>query len=143
MWENSLEKLKILNYEVGFCKKKGFKPFSRIHFVYPGKNPGTQSDEFYALCSWLFTEATRNSSIFKKDEYDDPNTTANKLLVALRQLDFKLSVPIQKIKASNGEAVCSILEFLTDKAIDSANFKFGQPVYMESEEVQLFITITL
>lgn len=135
MWENSLEKLKILNYESGFCRKRGLKPFSRIQFVYPGKNPGTQSEEFYAICAWLFTEITRNSSTFKKDEYDDPNTAANKLLVALRQLDFKLAIPTQKIKTPHGEAICSILEFLTDKALENSNFKFGIPIYAEPEEI--------
>ena len=44
-WESALEKLKILHYETGYCGK-GRKQFHRVHFVYPGANPGVQFDEF-------------------------------------------------------------------------------------------------
>jgi estrogen-related receptor beta like 1 len=135
MWENALEKLKILNYESAYCKKRSVKPFSRIHFVFPAKNVGVQSDEFFNLCSWIISEITRNPSTFKKEEFDDPNTVANKLLVALRQLDFRLTIPTQKIKTPHGEAVCSILEFLTDKALENSGFKFSPPTYLDNDEV--------
>ena len=33
MMEEILESLKLLDYENKFCKHKGFKPLSRVHFA--------------------------------------------------------------------------------------------------------------
>lgn len=130
LWENALEKLKILHYETGFCSK-GRRPFSRVHFVYPGTNPGVQFEEFVDICAWLCSVISRDE-LFKRDQYDDPNTVVNKLLLALRQLGFNLSFPSQKLKAANGEAVCGVLDFLADKALAARNFKWGTPVYSDT-----------
>ncbi len=53
MWENTLEKLKILNYETKFCLNGKRQPFNRIHFVMPMKNTSTQFDDFIDICVWL------------------------------------------------------------------------------------------
>ena len=135
LWENALEKLKVLHYEAGFCSQKGKKAFSRIHFVYPGKNLSQQFDDFIDICSWLCVEISQQPDFFSRDPYDDPNTVANKLMLALRQLEFKSSFPSQKLKQAHGEAVCSVLEFLTDKALASKGFKWGVPVYVEAGQV--------
>ena len=139
-WENALEKLKILNYEVGFCKGQGrkVKPFSRIHFIYPAGNPAQQFDNFIDICSWLCNEISQESSLFHRETYDDPNTISNKLMLALRSLDFKGSFPAQKLKLAHGEAVCTVLEFLTDKALTAKGFKWGVPVYSNVAEVLVY-----
>ena len=135
MWENSLEKLKVLNYEINFCKATGRKPFSRVHFVLPSKNLATQFDDFIEVCAWLCTQITKDPVFFKRDQFDDPNTVANKLMLALRQLDFRLSFPAQKLKSANGEAVCSVLDFLTDKTLAGMKFEWGHPDYDKQDNV--------
>lgn len=125
----------MLHYEAGFCSQKGKKAFSRIHFVYPGKNSSQQFDDFVDICSWLCVEISQQPDFFSRDPYDDPNTVANKLMLALRQLEFKSSFPSQKLKQGHGEAVCTVLEFLTDKALASKGFKWGVPVYTEAGQV--------
>lgn len=135
MWENSLEKLKVLNYESEYCNERGRKPFNRIHFVYPGKNPSTQFDEFMELCSWLCYKCSGDLELFKRDPYDDPTTVANKLMLALRSLDCRLSFPAQKLRTPYGENVCSVLDFLTDKALSIVSFRWGQPKYADSDIV--------
>ena len=78
MWENSLEKLKVLNYEKDYCKKfNNNKSFSRVEFVIPGSNPSHQFNSFVSICSWLCTEISKKSDLFKPEEYDDPNTIVN------------------------------------------------------------------
>jgi intraflagellar transport protein 57 len=124
-----------LQYEAGFCSQKGKKAFSRIHFVYPGKNLSQQFDDFIDICSWLCMEISNQRDFFCRDPYDDPNTVSNKLMLALRQLEFKSSFPSQKLKQAHGEAVCSVLEFLTDKALEAKGFKWGVPVYSEAGQV--------
>jgi hypothetical protein len=56
-------------------------------------------------------------------------------MLALRQLEFKSSFPSQKLKLAHGEAVCTVLDFLTDKALASKGFKWGTPIYTESDQV--------
>ncbi len=127
LWESALEKLKIMNYEKGYCGK-GRKQFHRVHFVYPGANAGVQFDEFVDLCAWLCSVISRDE-IFRRDQFDDPNTIVNKLLLALRGLGFDLSFPSQKLKTAHGEPVCAVLNFLCDKALQSRKFKWGKPQY--------------
>jgi estrogen-related receptor beta like 1 len=136
MWENSLEKLKILSYEKEYCKKFNKKPFSRIQFVLPGNNPSVQFDDFISLCSWLFTVIDRLTDLFKPEEFDDPNTIVNKLVLALRQLDFRSAFPSQKIKVAHGEPACAVIDFLVDKALASINFQWGVPVYAVTDDVE-------
>lgn len=136
MWEASLEKLKMLNYEVGYCLAKGKKPLNRIHFVFPGANAGHQFDDFVAISEYLFGEITNDPNFFKRDQYDDPNTVSNKLMLALRQIDFRLSFPAQKLRQACGENVCSVLEFLTDKALEAKKVTFKAPIYIDDDQVE-------
>ena len=90
-------------------------------------------------------DISKNSELFRRDQYDDPNTITNKLLLALRQLDFKGSFPSQKLRTPYGDSACMVLEFLADKALDNRGFKYGQPVYSDSvsdvsPRVNIYIT---
>ena len=133
MWENTLEKLKLLDYENSFCSKKR-SPFNRVHFVFPAANPSEQFDEFVDLCAWLFFEISQSSDIFKRDQFDDPNTVANKILLALRQFDFRSSFPVAKLRQAHGEPACTVLEFLVDCALEKAKIGWGMPMYPASDE---------
>ena len=136
MWENSLEKLKILNYENVFCKKFNRKPFNRVHFVHPIDRVKIQMDDFTSVCSWLIGEITKKPDTFKTDDMDDPNTMVNKLMVALRQLDFRSTFPPQKLKTPYGEPVCLVLEFLVDKVLEARGFQWEAPIHSNEEEVR-------
>jgi estrogen-related receptor beta like 1 len=143
MWENSLEKLKILNYENTFCKKFNRKPFNRVHFVHATNNASHQFEDFSAICSWLCTEITMKNDTFKPEQYDDPNTVVNKLVLALRQFDYRSTFPAQKLKTPYGEPVCIVLEFLTDKALEAKGFQWGTPVHLNDQEVSLSLSLSL
>lgn len=137
MWEDSLERLKILNYESEYCMKLGRAPFTRIHFIFPGRNLSNQFDEFMDLAGWLCELCSGDPELFRRDPYDDPNTVANKLMLALRQLDCRLSFPAQKLKTAYGEAACSVMDFLTSKALTVSRFRWGTPVYKDSDVVEM------
>ena len=136
MWENSLEKLKIMNYEKDYCKKLNRKPFSRVEFVLPGSNPSHQFDSFVSICSWLCSDISKKNDVFKPEEFDDPNTIINKLMLALRQLDYRSSFPPQKLKIAYGEPVCTIIEYLLDKALVVRGFEWNEPSYGAFVEVR-------
>lgn len=136
MWEGSLEKLKILNYEASFLKKSHRKPFNRVHFVIPAANQSHQFDDFSAICAWLCTEITLKGDTFKPEQFDDPNTVVNKLMLALKQLDFRSNFPAQKLKTPHGEPCCVVLEFLTDKALESRGFQWAAPVHNTVDDVE-------
>lgn len=138
MWESTLEKLKLLDYETNFCSvAKGRMPFNRVHFVFPGANPSVQLDDFFDICAWLCFEISRSGDTFKRDQFDDPNTVVNKLMLALRQLDFRSTFPPTKLRTAHGEPVCTVLEFLADKALSSKKFTWVAPKYPVAEEVRV------
>lgn len=141
MWENALEKLKILNYENEYCGDRGRKPFNRVHFIFPGRNLSTQFDEFMDLCGWLCARCSGDHDLFKRDPYDDPNTVSNKLMLALRSLDCRLSFPAQKLRTPHGEPVCSVLDFLTDKALAAKSFHWAQPKYADADIVIFILNL--
>lgn len=138
MWECTLEKLKILDYEKDYLVKGTRSPFSRVHFAIPSTNLASQFNEFISICAWLINLININTKneVFKVDNYEDPSSSINKLLLALRTIDFRGSYPAQKLKIPHGESVCTILDFLADKALASRNFKFEAPIYKNQEEME-------
>ena len=133
MWEAALEKMKILGYEAAICTAKNVPAYSQVHFVYPGSNASHQFTDFVEICGWL-CDSIGGPDMFQREAYDDPNTVVNKLMLALRQLDFRSSFPAQKLKAAHGEAVCSVLDFLTEKALESKNHRWGQPRHKTDDD---------
>jgi intraflagellar transport protein 57 len=87
------------------------------------------------LSSWLCYKCSGDLELFKRDPYDDPTTVANKLMLALRSLDCRLSFPAQKLRTPFGENVCNVLDFLTDKALAVSSFRWAQPRYADADIV--------
>ncbi len=59
-------------------------------------------------------------------------------MLALRQLDFRASIPPQKLRVPHGESACLVLDFLTEKALNSIRFKWSKPVYNDPQQVITF-----
>lgn len=104
----------------------------------PANNMNNQFEEFMDLCAWLCNEITQDPGMFGRDGYDDPNTVANKLMLALRQLDCRLNFPAQKLRVPHGEVACSVLDFLTEKALLAKKLKWKQPIYPVIDTVLLY-----
>ena len=134
--ENVIDKLKVLDYEEKYLAVKGVEPISRWAFAMPAPNASVQFALFLDVSSWLMTEIMNDPSFFKIDKFDDPNTSVNKMMLALRKLEFGLDFPASKLKAANGEPVVDVLDFLTDKALASAHFVWGRPNYAEEADVE-------
>jgi len=133
MAERALDKLVILNYEEEFCRKRNIRKIPKVYFVLPSPKPNEQWRLFNMLCSWLCFLCTGNEDHFVLEEYDDPQTAANKLVLALKKLDFELDMPANKLKTPFGEATASTLDFLTEKALEKRGFVWSRPVYKEDE----------
>eukprot|EP00939_MAST-03C_sp_MAST-3C-sp1_P003199 g3199.t1 len=129
--ESVLEKLKLLDYEEHFCAKKSKQPFTRTIFAVtppPPENPGTLLALFLKVVAWLMG---LNNREFILDKYDDPTTSVNKLMVDLKQMGFKMDFPALKLRQGFGDAVCIVLNFLCDRALEVKGFAFKghAPVY--------------
>ena len=70
------------------------------------------------------------------DKFDDPNTSVNKMMLALRNLGFSLDFPVAKLKLGHGEATCNVLDFLTNKALAARGFTWAAPIHEEPAEVE-------
>lgn len=71
------------------------------------------------------------------DKYDDPNTAVNKLMLALTSMGFELNFPASRLKQAHGEAVCSVLNFLTEKALAASGHVWRRPVYAEEDVAEV------
>ncbi|CAM9899102.1 unnamed protein product [Ectocarpus sp. 12 AP-2014] len=145
-WEDALEKLKALDYEASFCKPNNLQPFNRSYFSIPGSNASLQWRSFQEISSWLINVGAGNgrNDFFKARllilqalyKYDDPNTAANKLMLALTGMGFDLNFPANRLKQAYGEAACSVLNFLTDKALSATGFVWRRPVYAAEDAAE-------
>lgn len=131
--ESAMEKLKILDYEKLFCEKLSRKPFSRTFFALepvPPENASTQLATFLELVSWLME---MNGRDFLIDKFDDPTTSVNKVMVDLKQMEFEMNFPAQKLRQGHGSAICLVLNFLIDRALSRREFSFKdvKPEYPE------------
>ena len=129
MNEDTLDKLKCLDYEKDF-----HKPLTRSHFAMPAANSSLQFQDFLDLVVYLISRIKRDADFFKLDKFDDPNTSVNKMMLALRSLDYASDFPTSKLKAAHGEAVVSVLDFLTTKALEADRFVFKMPKHNETTE---------
>lgn len=131
--ENSIEKLKCLNYEISFVKNVQQKIVSQDEFTIPAANTALQFNHYVGLLKWLISIVQGGQSL-DVDEYDDPNIIAQKIMLKLRSLDFEVNFPIAKLKQPYGEVACSILDFLTNKALEVQGFRFSEPKYENNPE---------
>ena len=74
MMDEILDALKLLDYENKFCKNKGFKPLSRVHFAVQGSNASEQFMYFISIVSWLLS--INNHQVQGWNKYDDPLTAS-------------------------------------------------------------------
>mmetsp|Transcript_15607 Transcript_15607/g.27884 ORF Transcript_15607/g.27884 Transcript_15607/m.27884 type:complete len:433 (+) Transcript_15607:14-1312(+) len=133
--ENVLEKLKVLDYETTFCVKHHITPLARTSFALPAKNPSVQFKNFLDLVSWLCGEATGDPDTFTVDQFDDPNVSVNKMMLALRNLGFSLDFPVTKLKQGHGEPTCNVLDFLVDKALAARGFQWQPPLHEDAPDL--------
>ncbi|KAF0698776.1 Aste57867_10634 [Aphanomyces stellatus] len=127
---NALEKLRILGYEREMSKKKNFVVFTDTQFALPAQNASAQFKSFLEVVVYLMKVCEQD---FAVDKYDDPNTSVNKLILALKMMGFPLDFPAAKLKQGFGEAACTTLEFICDKALAAKGFTWAKPNYPKEE----------
>ncbi|CAH8659577.1 unnamed protein product [Schistosoma curassoni] len=128
--ESLSEKLKLLNYEKKFCKRRHQKPITRHYFAIP-TNPGEQFHCFTTLAAWLISQT--NCKVDQPQEYDDPNATISTILDAVRTLGYVVEFPPLKLKSGCGEYCINVLNMLADASLQVQNIKLLPPEYPEDE----------
>lgn len=131
--EMLVDRLKLLDYERDFCKrKKPFrKPLNRFYFALPlsSGNQGEQFFYFTSLCSWLLGLA--GVEVPAPKEFDDPNQTCNSIIGACKRLGFAApGYAPMKLTSGYGREVCGVLEGLAAFVLEKKNFTFKAPVYL-------------
>jgi estrogen-related receptor beta like 1 len=129
--EDVLEYLKLLDYEGEFCAERGLKPLSRCYFAVK-ISPSEQFMYFVTLVSWMLSLCGQSAGGW--NQYDDPNTVTNNIVLDLKKLDVLIDYPPSKLKSGSGEAVCQALHGLVQVALKAQKFKFKQPVIPEDDE---------
>jgi len=130
--EMLVDKLKLLDYERDFCKKKKpyRKPLSRLYFaVQDSSGQGTQFFYFASLAAWLLSLAGADGGAPK--EFDDPNATCNNILNGCKKLGFAPpNYHPSKLSTGHGREICGVLDGLADYVLERRNFTYRKPLYM-------------
>lgn len=160
--EDILEKLKLINYEVNYCKKFRKELITRYTFscnVFGKPNtPGLLSFEgssvmnnvsqfiaFYDICCWLISIIKQNIKItnlgicelnlriFEKKRTVELMLTD--LVSNLKSVGIKI---LESAKLSNGfgEGVCLIITQLLDKYLINQNYVFGIPAISNQPDLK-------
>ncbi|CEM20327.1 unnamed protein product [Vitrella brassicaformis CCMP3155] len=123
--EEILEMLKLLDYETQFCNKE-LSPITASYFSFPAPNVALQLTYFHSLVYWLLQQLGKQPSF---SAYDDPNTIATNLLVALQELDLGMEVTPQKLKQAYGEFTCNLIHTLLRAVLQARRFQFQPPQF--------------
>lgn len=127
-----VDKLKLLDYERDFCKKKKpyRKPLSRLYFaVQDTTGQGQQFFYFASLASWLLSLA--GADIGQPKEFDDPNNTCSSILNGCKKLGFASpSYHPSKLTTGHGREICGVLDGLADYVLERRNFTYRKPMYL-------------
>jgi len=70
---------------------------------------------FVSLVQWLLERCGSKASGW--NQYDDPGTVTNNIMLDLKKLGIVLNYPATKLKSGSGEAVCQALVELTQAAL--------------------------
>lgn len=131
--EDINDKLKILNYELKFCKGREFKPLTRTYFAMPGK-ASDQFPYFSSLTAWLLGEI--DSEFIEWNQFDDPNSISNSIYDQLKRMQFAADFPVSKLRHGSGDAVCLALNFLLDRVLAKKSFQVLPPIYINPESAE-------
>ena len=140
-WSNSIRamgdtfnKLQCLNYQLHFVKELGKDPIRRDHFIFPTKNPSAQFTHFIDAALWLVSIIKCDGASFDIDQYDDPNTIVQRLVIELQKIGCDSNFSSTKLMLGYGETVTAVLDYLTDKALEQKGFLFERPIYKTGED---------
>lgn len=131
LMENTLDKLKLLDYDTDFCPKYKLKPISRHYFALAG-DASQQLYYFACLMAWLLSLDGKRFD--PPDQYDDPNTICSNLLTKLKELGLVQSMSQTALRVGWGEEICTILNNLAQNALKAINFKWLKPKYPKEED---------
>lgn len=131
MGEDTVFALQLLNYEADFCSERGLRPLSRCYFG-TNVNQSEQFMYFVQLTQWLLEQCGSGSSGW--NQYDDPGTVTNNIVIDLKNLGIVLNFPATKLKSGSGDAVVQALYELAQLALQNKRFQFRRPVIPEDDE---------
>ncbi|KAH7440568.1 hypothetical protein KP509_03G000100 [Ceratopteris richardii] len=130
LMELIVDKLSLLDYENKFCNARK-PPWPRLHKFYFSMQCSSQNEQFsyfVNLVSWLLSLLGRK--FVGPREQMDLNATCTDIVLHLKDLGFaQPSWGASKLKQGFGDAVCSVLDSLTDLVLEAHNFQFSEPIY--------------
>ena len=86
---------------------------------------------FVTLTQWLLEQCGSKNSGW--NQYDDPGTVTNNIVLDLKNLGITVNYPATKLKPGAGEAVVQVLVELSRLALGQSRFKFRTPVIPEDD----------
>eukprot|EP00727_Mastigamoeba_balamuthi_P013021 m51a1_g8341 putative intraflagellar transport protein 57 homolog (438) ;mRNA; r:17105-18795 len=132
LMEDVADKLKLLDYEVKFCKgfaRGSLKPLRPTYFATQASNAAEQFFYMNQLVCWLASLCGQR--ITPPARTDDPNAVTATLIEELKRMGFPVDFPPNRLRQGHGEVVCGVLSSLINAALAAAGFGFEQPQHPE------------
>lgn len=122
-------KLRMLNYEVDFCKSYNpnqvYRPLSKTYFNTQAENANAQFFYFTSLVSWFMTLCGKTTFPLADQFKDDPNIVVANLLGAIKDVDIPVKdFAPNKIRPGHGDSCLALLVMLADRALINKRFGF-------------------
>ena len=86
---------------------------------------------FVSLTQWLLELCGSKNSGW--NQYDDPGTVTNNIILDLKNLGVTVNYPATKLKPGSGEAVIQVLLELSKQALSNSRFNFKAPVIPDDD----------
>eukprot|EP00002_Diphylleia_rotans_P000998 TRINITY_DN10541_c0_g1_i1.p1 TRINITY_DN10541_c0_g1~~TRINITY_DN10541_c0_g1_i1.p1 ORF type:complete len:445 (+),score=93.56 TRINITY_DN10541_c0_g1_i1:163-1497(+) len=128
IFEATLDKLKILDYENNFCRPMSLPSIHGLYFLSPQEDHRSQFMYFAHLAAWLMTLSQYPAQ--QPDNFSDPNEIAKEILSDLRQMGVPLEYPASRLCIGYGFAVCDVLDRLCDLVLSINQVQFYLPNHL-------------
>ncbi|KPA76741.1 hypothetical protein ABB37_07571 [Leptomonas pyrrhocoris] len=122
-----IDKLRILNYEIDFCRavRPPFSPLSPFYFSGSSSvdNPNAQFFYFTSLCAWLMKLCGHQFDA--PGQFDDPNASSTTILAEMRSMNISIpNIAPTRLKQGSGEAILAVLSALVSAALKSKDYHY-------------------
>jgi intraflagellar transport protein 57 len=128
--DDTLDKLKYLNYTQTFCQPNHIQPLTRYSLLVPSSNPNEQYYTYVLLLTHLLNSLLPTPTPVPA-QFDDPNATCGNLIATLKSIGITDISP-SRLKQGWGDCCTTVLSSVVDLVIAKSP-AFQQPIHKMDE----------
>lgn len=135
--DDIIDKLKLLDYELKFCKARKYKPISRIFFAHYEDEKHNKAEFLYELSYWIMSlDRTKKNVTYKPySDHRKRDDAFVKLLADIKKHGIKVvNMDIDTLSQGYGDLPCQIVNDLLNIELIRRDYKFDDPKHKADDE---------